>query len=56
MAKYKKWEYRIDVTSDTYTPDLNKIGNEGWELISCVILHIEKGFQDYKYIFKREVK
>lgn len=52
-CKMKKWEYMIEVTTKDYIPDLNKLGNEGWELITVVTLHVEEGIQDYKYFFKR---
>ena len=49
-----KWEYKIEATTRDYSPNLNKIGAEGWELVSIVPIHKDVGWQDYKYIFKRK--
>ena len=51
----KKWEYLIEVTTKDYAPNLNKLGNGGWELICIVTLHKEPNIQDYKYFFKRKL-
>jgi hypothetical protein len=39
-----QWEYLIDHATETYSPDLNKLGNDGWEL--CAV-------DDYVMYFKR---
>lgn len=55
MVRWITWQYLIEITGKKYTPDLDKLGNEGWELVCVVPLIKEKGFQDYKYFFKRKV-
>lgn len=43
------WEYkRFSQNSELYESDLNRLGNEGWELVS----HSTPGTYHY-YIFKR---
>lgn len=50
----KKFEYNqlyLSFTDGTnHVPDLNKFGNDGWELISTVKIDAE----NVLYIFKRE--
>lgn len=48
-----KWEYKIEATTREHGVDLNKLGEEGWELVTVVSMNKEAGWQDYKYIFKR---
>ena len=51
----KKFEYWIEATFKGHIPNLNKLGSERWELVCIVPVQKEEGFQDYKYVFKREV-
>ena len=58
MAKNKKFEYKIE---DEYSIDLDKLGKEGWELVSVVYKSWEnerKGYQESQTIFyfKRETR
>jgi len=53
----KKFEYLIRTNIDTFDfpeNELNKLGNDGWELVG---FQIDEGFSTHKgkYIFKRDL-
>lgn len=47
-AEKERWEYRTYLTDSTFTPDLNKLGDEGWELVT-----FRETSSTTHYIFKR---
>ena len=55
----KKFEYfqmdvfQMDVANIVSSKDLNRMGNEGWELASVVVSCYNS--HKYTYIFKREI-
>jgi Domain of unknown function (DUF4177) len=58
----KKWEYKIiNIRSENYRLDprqdveLNKLGEEGWELVSITSINFKTGATDHiGMVFKRE--
>jgi hypothetical protein len=58
----KKWEYKIiNVRSENYSMDprraeeLNRLGDEGWELVSITSINFKTGATDHiGMVFKRE--
>lgn len=60
MLRVEKWEYKIEAVNDlTFTTDINKLGEEGWELVfarrasvGAVDTGAKPGFS-YEMIFKR---
>ena len=55
MSKKEMWEYKITRTTEEYTPDLNALGQKGWELVTVVSISNDT-WQDYKYFFKRKLR
>ena len=54
-----KWEYLRRNGRDLYTDELNKLGSEGWELVSHSTTHSggwPVGSTEHHYVFKREVR
>jgi hypothetical protein len=58
----KRWEYKIiNVRSENYSMDprraeeLNRLGDEGWELVSITSINFKTGATDHiGMVFKRE--
>lgn len=61
-AHMKNWEYKIiNVRSENYSMDprraeeLNRLGDEGWELVSITSINFKTGATDHiGMVFKRE--
>lgn len=61
-AEMKYWEYKIiNVRSENYSMDprraeeLNRLGDEGWELVSITSINFKTGATDHiGMVFKRE--
>src|SRR5687768_5560941 len=61
-AVMKSWEYKIiNVRSENYSMDprraeeLNRLGDEGWELVSITSINFKTGATDHiGMVFKRE--
>jgi hypothetical protein len=61
-ADMKTWEYKIiNVRSENYSMDprraeeLNRLGDEGWELVSITSINFKTGATDHiGMVFKRE--
>ncbi len=61
-ADMKRWEYKIiNVRSENYSMDprraeeLNRLGDEGWELVSISSINFKTGATDHiGMVFKRE--
>jgi hypothetical protein len=61
-AVMKRWEYKIiNVRSENYSMDprraeeLNRLGDEGWELVSITSINFKTGATDHiGMVFKRE--
>jgi hypothetical protein len=58
-----RWEYKIiNIRSENYrldpatAPELNRLGNEGWELVSITSVNFKTGATDnIAMVFKRRV-
>lgn len=58
----KRWEYKIiNIRSENYRLDpnqdveLNRLGEEGWELVSITAINFKSGATDHiGMVFKRE--
>ncbi len=63
-AVMKTWEYKIiNIRSENYSMDprraeeLNRLGDEGWELVSITSINFKTGATDHiGMVFKREKK
>jgi hypothetical protein len=61
MTSGTRWQYRIlNIRSENYrldpnaAPDLNKLGEEGWELVSITSVNFKTGATDnIAMVFKR---
>ena len=49
------WEYLMDSTKDEHSVDINKLGSQGWELVTVVPVIYHAKRQDYKFYFKRKL-
>ena len=47
----KKWEYRVDINIGEEDDEFDKLGREGWELVSVVFSNNNRLFY-----FKREMQ
>ena len=45
----RKWEYKL-ITKWLTEPELNAVGDEGWEMVEMIVAHINVTFV---YVFKR---
>ena len=46
-----KWEYKVEIQATSNLSELDKLGEEGWELVSVVL-----AAHTFIYYFKRPIK